>query len=148
MHVTDLTHWGRVTHICINKLNIIGPDDGLSPVRRQAIIWTNAGILLIGTLGTNFSEILTEIHTFSFKKMHLKTSSVKWQPYCVSLNVLSSWTLLVKLQWSECHRKPFMIVNIGSGNGLVPSGNKPLPEPMLTQTYVIIRPQWVNDNNK
>ena len=23
--------------------------------------------------------------------------------------------------------------NIGSGNGLVPSGNKPLPEPMLTQ---------------
>ena len=24
------------------------------------------------------------------------------------------------------------LVNIGSGNGLVPSGNKPLPEPMLT----------------
>ena len=24
-------------------------------------------------------------------------------------------------------------VNIGSGNGLVSSGNKPLPEPMLTQ---------------
>ena len=24
-------------------------------------------------------------------------------------------------------------VNVGSGNGLVPSGNKPLPEPMLTQ---------------
>ena len=28
-------------------------------------------------------------------------------------------------------------VNIGSGNGLVPSGNKPLPEPMLTQIYVV-----------
>ena len=27
-------------------------------------------------------------------------------------------------------------VNIGSGNGLVPSGNKPLPEPMLTQIHV------------
>ena len=27
-------------------------------------------------------------------------------------------------------------VNIGSGNGLVPSGNKPLPKPMLTQIYV------------
>ena len=25
-----------------------------------------------------------------------------------------------------------LLVNIGSGNGLVPSGNKPLPEPMLT----------------
>ena len=30
-------------------------------------------------------------------------------------------------------------VNTGLGNGLVPSGNKPLPEPMLTQIYVTIR---------
>ena len=29
-------------------------------------------------------------------------------------------------------------VNIGWGNGLVPSGNKPLPGPVLTQTYVTI----------
>ena len=56
-----LTHIGRVTHICLNKLTIIGSDDGLSPGRRQAIMWTNAGILLIGPLGTNFSEILIEI---------------------------------------------------------------------------------------
>ena len=48
-------------HICINKLTIIGSDNGLSPGRRQAIIWTNDGILLIGPLGTNFSEILIEI---------------------------------------------------------------------------------------
>ena len=60
-----LTHWGRVTHICVGKLTIIGSDNGLSPERRQAIIWTNGGILLIGPLGTNFSEMLTEIHTFS-----------------------------------------------------------------------------------
>ena len=53
-----LTHWGRATHICVSKLTIIALDNGLSPVRRQAIIWTNAGILLIGPLGTNFSEIL------------------------------------------------------------------------------------------
>ena len=56
--------------------------------RRQAIIWTNAGILLIGTLGSNFSEILSEIHIFSLKKMHLKTSSVKWWPFCLGLNML------------------------------------------------------------
>ena len=43
-----LTHWGRVTHICVGELTIIGSDNGLSPERRQAIIWTNAGILLIG----------------------------------------------------------------------------------------------------
>ena len=83
-----LTHWGWVTHICVSKLTIIGSDNGLSPARRQAIIWTNVGILLIGSLGTNFSEILIEIQTFSFKKMHLKISSAKWQPFCLGLNVL------------------------------------------------------------
>ena len=84
----ELTHWGRVTHICVGKLSIIGSDNGLSPNRRQAIIWTNAGILLIWNLATNFSEILSEIHTFSFKKMHLKLSSAKWLPCCLGLNVL------------------------------------------------------------
>ena len=39
-----LTHWGRVTHICIGKWTIFGSDNGLSPGRRQTIIWTNAGI--------------------------------------------------------------------------------------------------------
>ena len=66
-----LTHWGRVTHMCVNKLTVIASDNGLSPGRRQVIIWTNAGILLIGPLGTNFNEILIGIQTFSFKKMHL-----------------------------------------------------------------------------
>ena len=32
-------------HICVKKLALIGSDNGLSPGRRQAIIWTNAGIL-------------------------------------------------------------------------------------------------------
>ena len=85
-----LTHWGRVAHKCVSKLTIIGSDNGLSTGRRQAIIWTNHGILLIRPLGTNFSEILSEIHTFSFKKMHLKTSSAKWRPFCLGLNVLRS----------------------------------------------------------
>ena len=82
-----LTHWGRVTHICISKLTIIGSDNGLSPGWRQAIIWTNAGILLIGPLGTNFNGTSNEIHTFSFKKIHLKLSSGKWRPFCLGLNV-------------------------------------------------------------
>ena len=82
-----LTHWGQVTHICVGKLTIIGSDDGLSPAQRQAIIWTNAGILLIGPLGTNFSENLIGIQTFSSKKMSLKMSSAKWRPFCLGLNV-------------------------------------------------------------
>ena len=87
--ITALTHWGRVTHICVSKLNIIGSDNGLSPGRRQAIIWTNARILIIRNLGTNYSEFLGEIHTFSLKKMHLKMSSGKWRPSCPGLNVLT-----------------------------------------------------------
>ena len=85
-----LTHWGRVTHICVGNLTIIGSDHGLSLGRHQAIIWINAGILLIGPLGTNFSEIQIGIQTFSYKKMHLKMSSVKWRPFCLGLNVLSN----------------------------------------------------------
>ena len=77
-----------MTHICVGNLTIIGSDDGLSPGRRQAITWTNVGILLIGPLGTNFSEMLIEINTFSFKKIHLKMSSGKWRPFCLCLNVL------------------------------------------------------------
>ena len=62
----ELTHWSRVTHICASKLTIIGSDKGLSPDRRQVIIWTNAGILLIALLGINFIEILIEICIFPF----------------------------------------------------------------------------------
>ena len=85
----DLTQWDRVTHICVSKLTIIGSDNGLSPGRRQAILWNKGGILLIGPLDTNFSKILIEIHIFSFKKIHFKMSSPKWWPFCLGLNVLT-----------------------------------------------------------
>ena len=64
-----LTLWGRVTHLCASKLTSI------------------AGILLIGPLVTNFSQIISEIHTFSFKKMRLNMSSGNWRPFCLGLNV-------------------------------------------------------------
>ena len=59
-HTFLKTHWGRVTHLCVSELSIIR---------------TNAGMLLIGPLQTNFSEIFIEIHIFSFKKVHLKILS-------------------------------------------------------------------------
>ena len=83
-----LTHWGRITHICVNKLTILGSDNGMLPVWHQAIIGTNAGISLIRPLGLNFSEILIKIHTSSSKKMHFKMLSAKWRPFCLGLNVL------------------------------------------------------------
>ena len=42
----------------------------------KAIIWTNAGLLSIGLLGTNFSEISIKIRRFSLK-MRLEMPSAK-----------------------------------------------------------------------
>ena len=98
-HLQCLTHWGRVTHICVSTLTIIGSVNGLSPGRRQAIIWTNAGIFLIGPSGTYFSKILSEILTFSFKKVHLKMSSGKCRPFCLGLNVLNDLICLYHHQF-------------------------------------------------
>ena len=97
-----ITHWGQVTYICISSVTIIRSDNDLSPGRRQAIIWTNAGILLIGPLGTKFSEILIGIYAFSFKKMHLKMSSRKWRPFCLCLNVIiTQFTDAYMLHWFQ-----------------------------------------------
>ena len=87
-----LTLWGWVMHICVSKLAIIDSDNGLSPGQHQAIIWTNAGILLIRNL-TNFNEILIEIRTFSLKKMH---SSGKWWLFCFSFNVLNTKLIMTR----------------------------------------------------
>ena len=79
-------------YICISKLTIIGSDDGLSPGHRQAIIWTNAGISLIGPLGANFSEIMIKMKAFSLTNLNLKVLSAKVaamssRPKCVKKEV-------------------------------------------------------------
>ena len=86
--VATLTHWDRLTHICVSKLTIIVSDNGLSPGRRQTIIWTNTGILLIRSTGTNFNDSLIDINRLSFKKIHFKMSSGKYRPSCFGLNAL------------------------------------------------------------
>ena len=86
------------TQILVN----IGSGNGLSPGQRQAINWTKARILLIGPLGTNFSEILIAIETFSFTKMHLEMSSGKCRPFCLGLNVLNAPGGV------QLHRLPFL----------------------------------------
>ena len=70
-----ISPWCRI-YVSVNWVSI-GSDNGLSPVRRQAIAWTTAHLLSIGPLETNFSEIIIKIHTFSFKKMRLKMLSAK-----------------------------------------------------------------------
>ena len=96
-HLSLITDRGQATHICVSNQNIIGSDNG----RRQTIIWTDDGMLLIGTLGTNFSEMLIDILLLSFKKMRLKVSSAKWRPFCLGHNVfsevLSPWLRFPKI---------------------------------------------------
>ena len=87
-----LNDWGRVMHICVNELSSIIADNWLSPEWRQAIIWTNARILLIGLIATNLSKILIDVQTFSFKKINFSMLSGKWWPYCLDLNILKICT--------------------------------------------------------
>ena len=95
-----------MTHICVSELITTVSDNGLSPGQRQAIIPSNAGTLLNGTLGTNFSEKLIAIHTFSFKKIHLKMLSAKWCPFChvdTLPNTSLSWPSIDKTRDHSVH---------------------------------------------
>ena len=111
------THRGRVTHICATKLDhpSLAQIIGLSPVRRQAIIWTNADILWNGFFGTISIEILIESRAFSFKK-HFKMSLTKWLSFCYGISVLDTHhqhqlnvaehieNAVLRLFWTMIHR--------------------------------------------
>ena len=140
-----LTHWGRVTHICVSDLTIIGSDNGLSPDQRQAIIWTNAGILLIRPLGTNFSKNSNGIQIISLNKMHLNILSVKWHPFCLGLNVLTCSTQYPVILDHLIDRVHCILINplrsvsasmnrvtIASADGLSAVWRQAIAEPMLT----------------
>ena len=81
----NLTHSGRVMHICVSKLTIIASENGVSPGRHQAIIWTNAEILLIGHLVKTIKWNLKHNLYIFMQEMHFKMSSGKWRPQCVNL---------------------------------------------------------------
>ena len=85
-----------MTHICVDKLTIIASNNGLSPDRHQAIIWTNAGILLIWPLRTNFSESLSERHIFSFMKMHIFIHENAFETVVCEMSAILFWPQCVK----------------------------------------------------
>ena len=94
----------RLTHLPLVPQSVnwvsIGSGNGLSPVQRQAITWTNAGLLSIGPLGTNFSEIWIKTQKFSFMKMHLNLSSAKWRPFCPGGDEFTIHTLRPEWVWA------------------------------------------------
>ena len=91
------THRSWVTYICVGNLTTIGSDKGLSPGQRQAITWTNVGILLIGPPRNKLqwnvyrnSYIFTQENSFEIVVC-------KWRPFCLGLNVLThrSWVTYI-----------------------------------------------------
>ena len=82
-------------------------------------IWRSRDIMRSGckkayTLSTHWPrEDLTAVKLVNFK---LSSTINIWRIFCEIASAIPHWSL----------------VNIGSGNGLVASGNKPLPEPVLT----------------
>ena len=108
--------------MCVSKLIIIGSDNG----RRQAIICSNVGILLIGPLVKNFNEILIEIHTFLIqeKAFEYYMPAGKWRPFCLGPSLLTlnvrgpsylgstrsiSWLLMPWLLTSPRHQQPWYL---------------------------------------
>ena len=82
-----LTHQRRVTHICVSKLCHHGSDNGLSPVRRQPIIWTNDGLLSIRPQATHFNEILFEIQKFFIQERAYENVVCKIDGHLVSASM-------------------------------------------------------------
>ena len=74
-----------MVHKYFSKLTIIGSDNGLSPGRRHAIIWTNDGSMYIGTLGTNVSEnSYIFIQENAFENVVCKMAVILFRPQCVN----------------------------------------------------------------
>ena len=101
--------WGKYGSVHLADTD---SDNGLSPDRHEAIIWTYAGIFLIRPLGTTLSEIFIKIQTFSFKKIHLKMSSGKCRTCCLG-NVFTPWhkwqianIAAICLHVKDCQRIP------------------------------------------
>ena len=82
-------HCGRETYIiCVSKL---GGDsnNGLSSVRCQVIIWTNAGLIVTGPLGTYLSEIVINaifIQEKNIENVVCKTEVILSWSQCVNNN--------------------------------------------------------------
>ena len=101
-----LPHLGWVRDICVSKLTNIGSDNGLSPGRRQAIIWTNAGILLVVSPGTNFNEILLEISIQEnpFQTVVWKMAAILSRSQCVKVKTYLKFPVLTNLsRWSPSY---------------------------------------------
>ena len=128
-------------------------------LNRWQITWTNDGLLSIGPLGSadSYNGLVPNVQQPSTKPVMTQMAIyIECYAVCSHINSLSpgrsacdfecvnfKHSLGIDLEYSSKYctgintiGSCWYWVNIGSGNGLVPSGNKPLPEPILTQIYV------------
>ena len=95
----SLTHWGRATHICVSKLIIIGSDNGLSPVRRQAIVWTMQCWNIVNwklrdkLQWKSKRNSYISIHENAFQNVVWKMAAILSRPQCV--NACYSWAIII-----------------------------------------------------
>ena len=89
-----------MTHICVIKLIIIDSDNGLAPVRRQAIIWTNAGILSIGPFNWNKLQWKFNRNSYifiqenAFENVVWKMASILSRPQCVKWQLVCKFSIV------------------------------------------------------
>ena len=138
--------WGRVMHICIGKLIIIGSDNGLSPGRRQAIIWTNAGIWLMGPLGTNFSVwIFTATRVYKpdgfnpfchdcVHIVYVYIPTLLYLPYVCIFYVYPIMTKKKKLQWN-INRNSYIFIQENALENVVCEMTSILSWPQCAKQY-------------
>ena len=76
-------------HTCISRLTVIGPENGLSPGRHQAIIWTNAGMLLTEPVRTTSVKYNRSSFIFiqenAFENVVSEMESILSRPQCVNV---------------------------------------------------------------
>ena len=112
--LTHLPPWRRI-NASVYRLGI-GSDNSLSPIWCKVIIWTNAGSLLIGTQGPNFSEIFIE----KYKTFHSRN-----QPEDIVRDMAAILSRGDELKW-ECLQVFWMplVQKLFSGNYVVRGNSK------------------------
>ena len=101
---------------CVGNLAIIGSDNGSAPSH-----YLNQCKNIVNlTIRNKIQWNLMQIHTFSFKKMHVKTSFAKRQPFCLGLDVStqtqcspSQSRFLTGCTYSSNKSKYFKLTGIG-----------------------------------
>ena len=109
-----LTYAKQHKYMSLNQTTI-GSDNGLSPVRCQAILWTHADSLSLSNepLATNLSEISMKMNMFAFKKMYFKMPCAKWWPFYHSSPCVE-YTMILSLKKMHCIK--LFGANINSSN--------------------------------